>query len=446
MAKERLLTFVLVVTTAMAVNSPAGEAHNITAVLESLPDYSIYNNYLTNTKLADEINSKETVTCLVLPNAAMATLASKGSPADIKRALSLLILLDYFDPSKLHNLGGGSTYTTTLLQTTGTVTGTQGFVNITDARGGKVSFSSAVPGSKPDAVYTKSIKEIPYSLSVLEISDPIVYPGLFDDGSSISDSNLTALLENTGCKTFASLISSSGVLQTFQSAMGKGLTVLAPNDEAFKAPIVPDLSKLSAADLVALLQYHALPSYTPKASLKMETGPIATMASNGPGKYDLRVKYRGDEVSLVTGIDTSRIASTVLDDTPVCVLTVDNVLLPIELFPNATAPAPGPSAKSPSPSPSSSPSPSQSPSPSLAPGPTAVAPAPAPGGKKKPEAPSPLPISPPAPPTESPAPASSPAESPENQPADDTSMAAGTMAGTLAAAFVSALSALGFIL
>lgn len=439
MAKERLLTFVLAVTMTMAVNAPGGEAHNITAILESSPDYSIYNNYLTKTKIADEINSRETVTCLVLPNAAMATLASKGSPADIKKALSLLILLDYFDPSKLHNLQGGSTFTTTLLQTTGTVAGNQGFVNITDARGGKVSFSSAVPGSKPDAVYTKSIKEIPYNLSVVEISDPIVYPGLFD-GSSISNSNLTALLENAGCKTFASLISSSGVLQTFQSAMGKGLTVFAPNDEAFKAPIVPDLSKLSAADLVALLQYHALPSYTPKASLKMETGPIATMASNGPGKYDLRVKSRGDEVSLVTGIDTSRIASTVLDDTPVCVLTVDNVLLPVELFPNATAPAPGPSAKSPSPSSS------QSPSPSLAPGPTAVAPTPAPGGKKKPEAPSPMPRSPPAPPTESPAPASSPAESPENQPADDTSMAAETMVGTFAAAFVSALCSLGFIL
>ncbi|KAM0946754.1 putative fasciclin-like arabinogalactan protein [Dioscorea sansibarensis] len=445
MAREPLLTFVLAVTVAMAVNSPGGEAHNITAILEGSPDYSIYNNYLTNTKIADEINSRETVTCLVLPNAAMATLASKGPPAAIKKALSLLTLLDYFDPSKLHNLPGGSTFTTALLQTTGTVTGNQGFVNITDARGGKVTFSSAVTGSKPAAVYTKSIKEIPYNLSVLEISDPIFYPGLFD-GSSTSDSNLTALLENAGCKTFASLISSSGVLQTFQSAMGKGLTVFAPNDEAFKAPIAPDLSKLSDADLVALLQYHALPSYNPKASLKMETGPIATMASNGPGKFDLSVISRGDEVSLVTGIDTSRIASTVLDDTPVCVLTVDSVLLPIELFPNATAPAPGPSGKSPSPSSSRSPSLSPSPSPSLAPGPTAVAPAPAPGGKKKPEAPSPMPISPPAPPMESPAPASSPAESPENQSADDISMAAGTTAGTVAAAIASALCALGFIL
>nr|C0HJG5.1 RecName: Full=Fasciclin-like arabinogalactan protein; Short=FLA protein [Jatropha curcas] len=36
-----------------------------------------------------------------------------------------------------------------------------------------------------------------------------------------------------------------------------GLTIFAPNDEAFKATGVPDLSKLSNAPMVSLLQYHA---------------------------------------------------------------------------------------------------------------------------------------------------------------------------------------------
>ncbi|KAJ0968785.1 hypothetical protein J5N97_021662 [Dioscorea zingiberensis] len=428
MARRGWLLAWVVVVVMVAVNAPGGDAHNITAVLEGSPEYSLYNDYMTRTKVADEINTRETVTCLVLPNAAMATLASKGPLAAVKNALRLLTLLDYFDPTKLHNLPGGATFTTTLLQTTGSVTGNQGFVNITNARGGKVTFSSAVAGSKPDATYTKSIKEIPYNLSVLEVSAPIVFPGLFD-AASTARSNLTALLENAGCKTFAFLISSSGVLQMFQSATGKGLTVFAPNDEAFKARGVPDLSKLSSAALVTLLQYHALPSYTPKASLKMQaSGRIATMASNAAGKYDLGVKVQGDDVSLVTGVDTSRVASTVFDDAPVCLLTVDSVLLPIELFAPAPAPAPGPSGKAPSPT---------------SPAPTATPPAPP---TKKAPAPSPMPLSPPAPPMDAPAPASSPAEGPGNENPADESMAAGTtILGTLVV-ILSALCALGSIL
>ncbi|KAG0458812.1 hypothetical protein HPP92_021940 [Vanilla planifolia] len=95
------------------------------------------------------------------------------------------------------------------------------------------------------------------------------------------------------------------MLKNFQAAMDKGLTLFAPNDEAFKAEGVPDLSSLSSADLVTLLQYHALLSYNPKDSLKSVDQPISTMASGAS-----------------------------------------------ELFGKAPAPAPGPSGLSPSPAPS----------------------------------------------------------------------------------------------
>ncbi|XP_008780048.2 fasciclin-like arabinogalactan protein 10 [Phoenix dactylifera] len=405
---------------AFMVSLVAGEGHNITAILDGFPEYSLYNSYLSQTKVCDEINSRETVTCLVLPNAAMSALAAKQSLAGIKNALRLLTLLDYFDPQKLHDLPHGSALTTTLYQTTGNALGNSGFVNITNLRGGRVAFAAAAPGSKLDSSYTKSVREVPYNLSVLEISAPIVYPGLLDAPSAAS-SNLTALLEKAGCKTFASLVVSSGVLKIFQSAMEKGLTLFAPNDEAFKAPGVPDLSSLSSAELVTLLQYHALPTYAPKDSLKIAKGRITTMASSGAGKYDLSVVSRGDDVSLDTGVDTSRVASTILDDTPVCVLTVDNLLLPSELFRGAPAPAPGPMALTPSPSPA----------------PAKEAPAPA----RKAKAPSPMPLSPPAPPTS--APGESPAGSPESaaDKAADEKSAAAMPLKTLAAA-VSALLAL----
>ena len=339
--------------------------------------------------MADEINSRETVTVLVLSNAGMTTLAGNRPLAAVKAALRLLTILDYYDAIKLHKLSEGSVLTTTLLQTTGAAPGNLGFINLTDLAGGKVGFGSSFPGSKLDSTYTRSVKQIPYSLSVLEISAPIVYPGLLDAPTMTSD--LIALLTKAGCKTFASLISSSGVLKIYQSIMAKGLTVFAPNDEAFTADGVPDLSTLSNAEVVSLLQYHAVPAYVPKASLLASKGPVSTLASNGAGKYDLTVKIAGDEVTLVTGVDDSRVASTVVDDPPYCVLTVDNLLMPTEIFGKAPAPAPGLE-------PAAAPAPV-----SEAPAPEAVAPAPE------------KPLSPPAPPAEA------PADSPEGKPADSKS-------------------------
>ena len=70
-------------------------------------------------------------------------------------------------------------------------------------------------------------------------------------------------------------------------------------------------------------------------------GGIPTLASTGKGKYDLSVDAKGDDVSLDTGMDKSRVSSTVLNDTPVTEHTVDSVLLPRELFGGTPSPSPG---------------------------------------------------------------------------------------------------------
>lgn len=368
-------------------------AHNITDILSGLPEYSVCNSYLSQTKLADDINSRQTITVLVLNNAAMSALAAKHPLSVIKKALSLLVLLDYYDPPKLHQLSKGTTLTTTLYQTTGNAPGNLGFVNITDLQGGKVGFGSAAPGSKLDSSYTKSVKQIPYNVSVLEISSPIIAPGMLTaPAPSASDVNITAALEKAGCKTFASLITTNGVIKTYESAVEKGLTIFAPNDEAFKAAGVPDLSKLSNAEIVSLLLYHARAGYTPFGTLKTTKDPLTTLATNGAGKYELKVTTAGDEVTLHTGVDSSRVADTVLDSTPLVIFAVGDVLLPTELF-----------GKSPSPAPAPEPTKSPSPAPVLAPSPAG-------------EAPSPGAASPPAPPTETPggAPADAPGHDSQN--------------------------------
>lgn len=382
-----LLCFTLLAFTATIIS-----AHNITDILSGFPEYSQYNDFLTKTKLADEINSRSTITVLVLNNGATSTLTSKHPLSVVKNALSLHVLLDYYDPQKLHQISKGTTLTTTLYQTTGNAPGNLGFVNITDLQGGKVGFGSAAPGSKLDSSYTKSVKQIPYNVSIIEINAPIIAPGILTAPPPSADMNITALLEKAGCKTFASLIEKNGVIKTYQTAMDKGLTLFAPNDEAFKAAGTPDLSKLTNAEIVSLLLYHSVAGYTPIGTLKSTKKPISTLATNGVGKYDLTVTTAGDSVTLHTGVDSSRVADTVLDASPIAIFTVDSLLLPAELF-----------GKSPSPAPAPEPVTSPSPVPVLAPSP----------GPASVEGPSPLAASPPSPPMETPdgAPADAPAKS-----------------------------------
>lgn len=382
---------------AIALLATAASASNITEILSGYPEYSEFSDLLTQTKLADEINSREPVTVCVLPNGALSSFTGKYPLSVVKNILALHVLLDYFDAPKLHKISEGSVLSTTLYQTTGNAAGNLGFVNITDLRGGKVGFGSGVPGSPLDSTFTKSVKQIPYNLSVIEVSKAIAPSAILTaPAPSASNVNITALLEKAGCKTFASLLVSTGVLKVYQSAVDKGLTIFAPNDEAFKAEDAPDLSKLSNAEVVSVLQYHALASYSPIGTLKQTKGKITTLATNGAGKYDLGVTTAGDSVSLDTGVDSSRIASTVLDSTPLCIFTVDSLLLPVELFGKAPAPAPGPA-------PETSPSPA----------PAAEAPAP-----ESAAAPAPI-LSPPAPPMSSPA--GSPSEGPTADSQNSTS-------------------------
>ncbi|KAK6162462.1 hypothetical protein DH2020_002303 [Rehmannia glutinosa] len=383
----------------IAILATAAVASNITEILSAYPEYSEFNSLLTQTKLADEINSREPVTVCVLPNGALSSVTGKYPLSVVKNILALHVLLDYFDAPKLHKISDGSVLSTTLYQTTGNAGGNLGFVNITDLKGGKVGFGSGLPGSPFDSTFTKSVRQIPYNVSVIEVSKAIAPSAILTaPAPSASDVNITALLEKAGCKTFASLIVSTGVLKVYQSALDKGLTIFAPNDEAFKGADVPDLSKLTNAEVVSILQYHALASYSPVGTLKQTKGKITTLATNGAGKYDLSVTTAGDSVSLHTGVDSSRIASTVLDSTPLCIFTVDSLLLPVELFGKAPAPAPGPA-------PETSPSPA----------PEADAPAP-----ESAAAPSPF-LSPPAPPTSSPdgAPSEGPTADSQNSTSDN---------------------------
>ena len=134
----------------------AGNADNKTKILNGFSDYTIFNSYLSQMKLADEINSKNTITFLELNNGAMSALTNKrlGWFA-IKKVLSLRVLLDYFDGKKLHKISNCSMISTTLYETSGDV-GKSGFLNISVLKGGKVVFGViATAGAKLDSMLVK---------------------------------------------------------------------------------------------------------------------------------------------------------------------------------------------------------------------------------------------------------------------------------------------------
>ncbi|XP_047965034.1 fasciclin-like arabinogalactan protein 2 [Salvia hispanica] len=143
------------------------EAHDITRILESDTLFSTFNNYLSTTGLAAEINSGSSLTVCAVDNDAMSSLLSHQYPLPtLKNILSLNVFTDYFDAKKLHRISDGSTTTSTLFQAN---------VKITSLRGGKVGFAP-VDFSDPIATFVKSINEIPYNISVIQISNYLTSP------------------------------------------------------------------------------------------------------------------------------------------------------------------------------------------------------------------------------------------------------------------------------
>ncbi|XP_068649146.1 fasciclin-like arabinogalactan protein 14 [Aristolochia californica] len=157
--------------------SSSAFAFNITKILEDHPDFSTFNSLLTQSKLAAEINSRSTITVLALDNGAAGALS--GKPEDeLKRVLSVHVVLDYYDEKKLAELSKKSTLLTTLFQSSGSAVNQQGFLNITKDKSGEVRVGSAVPGSGLTATIVKEVNTQPFNISVLQVSGVIFPTGI----------------------------------------------------------------------------------------------------------------------------------------------------------------------------------------------------------------------------------------------------------------------------
>ncbi|KAD6454120.1 hypothetical protein R6Q59_015915 [Mikania micrantha] len=321
--------------------------HNITRILAKHPNFSTFNHYLTITRLANEINRRQTITVCAVDNAAMSSLIAKGlSLQTMKNVLSLHVFADYFGSKKLHQVTKGSTSTATMYQATGEAPGTAGYVHITDAKGGKVRFTPEDNPSQTDTVYVKSILEMPYNISVIQISAVLQSPEA-EAPTAAPDLNLTSLLQRDGCQSFYDLLTSSGAIGTFLSSVDGGVTVFCPGDDAVAA-FAPKYKNLTAPEKTSLLLYHGVPVYNSMGMLRSSNGLMNTLATEGAKKkYDFTVQNAGNDVTLKTKVVTATIIGTVTDDEPIAIYTIDKVLMPREIFKGvveADEPAPAPKA------------------------------------------------------------------------------------------------------
>ncbi|KAL9439798.1 hypothetical protein AB3S75_018634 [Citrus x aurantiifolia] len=172
----------LVVLTALVLlfssSSVSVNGFDIIKILSNHPNLLAFSDLLSQTKLNEAINKRKTITVLAVDNSSIGGLSDR--PVDeIKNILSVHVILDYYDVNKLKKLPKTSSWTT-MFQSTGNANDKQGYINCTRLPGEQFVFGSAVKDSPPVAKFVKSVFSQPFNISVLQVSQPIVAPGLGD--------------------------------------------------------------------------------------------------------------------------------------------------------------------------------------------------------------------------------------------------------------------------
>ncbi|XP_074580754.1 fasciclin-like arabinogalactan protein 14 [Curcuma longa] len=213
--------------------SVAASAFDVTSILSQFSEFSTFTYLLARTRLAGEINTRKGgVTVLAVENSGLPIAAMSDQPDDVlRKILSLHVILDYLDATRLRRMSTHTAILTTLFQASGRASGLDGFLNITDVnKGGRVAISSAVPGSPPGSYFVKVLVTLPQSISVLQISNVIFPPetgGAWSDGGrafrGIADAKRCDT-DHVASRTFgandnAGISGSRGSADSFQDAV-----------------------------------------------------------------------------------------------------------------------------------------------------------------------------------------------------------------------------------
>nr|XP_009784353.1 PREDICTED: fasciclin-like arabinogalactan protein 14 [Nicotiana sylvestris] len=163
------------------------KAFNITNLLNQYSSFSNFNNYLTQTGVASAINSRQTITVLVVENSNLSPLSGKSQDV-LANIMRVHVLLDYYDVQKLQKLPNKTMKAPALFQTTGQANSDQGYLNVTDLGSGSVALGSAAKGATLGSNLVKSVASQPYNISILQISNAIIPLGIDSSANSPSSS------------------------------------------------------------------------------------------------------------------------------------------------------------------------------------------------------------------------------------------------------------------
>ncbi|KAK3123251.1 hypothetical protein QOZ80_8AG0627250 [Eleusine coracana subsp. coracana] len=337
-----------VMAAVLAASLAAAEGFNITKILGEHPEYSQFNKLLTQTRLAGDINRRRTITVLAVANGDMGDLTSgRYSLGTLRHILELHIIVDYFDAKKLKQLSHGATAASTMFQQSGAAPDMTGYVNITQKRGGKITFiaDGADDGTEP-STFVGDIYAKRFDYAVIHVSKVLSSPEAQAPVAPPAPVNLTELLSKKYCKSFAGLLAADAdAFSNINATKDTALTLFCPVDSAV-ASFMPKFKNLTAKAKTALLLYHAVPDYYSLQLLKSNNGKVTTLATTSVAKkdYTYDVQSEADTVTLDTKVTTSSIQATVRDDDPLAIYAVSKVLQPKELFKVAKdlAPAPAP--------------------------------------------------------------------------------------------------------
>ncbi|CAE6166223.1 unnamed protein product [Arabidopsis arenosa] len=162
--------------TILLVFSKVVTANNITLAFAKYSKFSTMSNLFIKTKLIVPISKYQTITVLAVSNDAISSITNR-SEVELRNILMTHIVLDYYDELKLQGIREKSIMLTTLYQTTGLGEEMNGFLNLSKSEG-RVYFGSEVKNSPLNAEYVSTVYHNPFNLSIIQISMPIVAPGL----------------------------------------------------------------------------------------------------------------------------------------------------------------------------------------------------------------------------------------------------------------------------
>lgn len=154
------------------------EAFDVTKMLGQYPELSKFNKYLTETKLADQINGLKTVTILAVDDSSISDLSGKSADA-VKAILSNHVVLEYLDEQKLMTaVESQQSQLTTLYQPAAGADKLLRFIKVGLVGEGEISFGPAVNGASLGSDLVKTVTTQPGSISIVQITKPIIAPGI----------------------------------------------------------------------------------------------------------------------------------------------------------------------------------------------------------------------------------------------------------------------------